>query len=239
MNFNRTVRGLSIGAPVDFRGIVVGEVTHIGIDYDPRTRGFSMPVSMRLYPGRLGNRFRENVPTPGNAIDQELLAQLVKRGLRGQLRTGNLLTGQLYVALDIFPKAPAAELDLSSDPIELPTLPNTLDQLQTQVADIARKLDRVPFDRVGSNLNDSLKDADRLFNRLDSDVVPQARDALVAAKRSFGSAEATLRQDSPLRSDVHQALQELTRTLESLNALSDYLERHPESLVRGKTRDGP
>lgn len=239
MNFSRTVRGLSIGAPVDFRGIVVGEVTHIGIDYDPRTRSFTMPVMMRLYPGRLGNRFRENVPTPGNAIDQELLAQLVKRGLRGQLRTGNLLTGQLYVALDVFPKAPAAKLDLSGDPIELPTVPNTLDELQTQIADIARKLDRIPLDQIGDNLNNSLTDADRLFRRLDTDVVPQARDALVGARRSFSSAEATLRTGSPLQSDVHQALRELTRTLESLSALSDYLERHPESLVRGKSKDAP
>ncbi|MGQ7932407.1 PqiB family protein [Paraburkholderia sp. D1E] len=239
MNFSRTVRGLSIGAPVDFRGIVVGEVTHIGIDYDPRTRNFSMPVMMSLYPGRLGSRFRENVPTPGNPIDQELLTQLVKRGLRGQLRTGNLLTGQLYVALDVFPRAPAAKLDLSSDPIGLPTVPNTLDQLQTQVADIVRKLDKAPLDQIGPNLNGSLKDTDHLFRRLGTDVVPQARDTLVAAKGSFVSAEATLRRGSPLQSDVHQALQELTRTLESLNALADYLERHPESLVRGKNKDAP
>jgi paraquat-inducible protein B len=237
MNFNRTVRGLSIGAPVDFRGITVGDVTHIGIDYDPRTRSFSMPVAMRLYPGRLGSRFRENVSTPGDALDQNLLAQLVKQGLRGQLRTGNILTGQLYVALDMFPNAPAAKPDLSGDPIELPTIPNTLDQLQAQVADIAKKLDKVPFGRIGSNLNDSLKDADHLFLRLDTEIVPQTRDTLVAARHSFGSAEATLRRGSPLQSDVHQALTELTRTLESLNALADYLERHPEALARGKPDD--
>jgi paraquat-inducible protein B len=70
-------------------------------------------------------------------------------------------------------------------------------------------------------------------------VVPEARDTLAAAKQTFGSAEATLQQDSPLQSDVHQALQELTRTLQSLNALSDYLERHPESLLRGKPGDKP
>jgi paraquat-inducible protein B len=148
-----------------------------------------MPVMMRLYPGRLGNRFRENVPTPGNAIDQELLAQLVKRGLRGQLRTGNLLTGQLYVALDVFPRAPAAKLDLSSDPVELPTVPNTLDQLQTQVADIVRTLDKTPLDQIGSNLNYSLKDADHLFRRLGTDVVPQASDTLVRRLNTGSTAE--------------------------------------------------
>jgi paraquat-inducible protein B len=155
------------------------------------------------------------------------------------LRTGNLITSQLYVALDIFPKAPPATVDVTGDPLELPTIPNTLDELQLQVADIAKKLDKVPFDEIGTNLNSALKNADQLFTRLDKEVVPEARDTLAAAKQTFGSAQATLQQDSPLQSDVHQALQELTRTLQSLNALSDYLERHPESLLRGKTGDKP
>ncbi|CAH2930962.1 MAG: Paraquat-inducible protein B [uncultured Paraburkholderia sp.] len=239
MNFNQSLRGLSVGAPVDFRGIVLGQVTNIGIDYDPKTRSFTMPVTMNIYPDRLGKRFRETAPAPGSLAGQNMLQQLVKHGLRGQLRTGNLITSQLYVALDIFPKAPPATVDVASDPLELPTIPNTLDELQLQVADIAKKLDKVPFDQIGNNLNAALKNADQLFKRLDTEVVPQARDTLAAAKQTFGSAEATLQQDSPLQSDVHQALQELTRTLQSLNALSDYLERHPESLLRGKAVDKP
>jgi paraquat-inducible protein B len=239
MNFNQSLRGLSVGAPVDFRGIVLGQVTGIGIDYDPKERNFTMPVTMNLYPDRLGKRFRETVRKEDVVAGRELLERLVKHGLRGQLRTGNLITSQLYVALDIFPKAPDAKVDVTSDPLELPTIPNTLDELQLQVADIAKKLDQVPFDQIGNNLNSALKNADKLFTRLDSEVVPQARDTLAAAKQTFGSAEATLQQDSPLQSDVHQALQELTRTLQSLNALSDYLERHPESLLRGKSGDKP
>ncbi|NIF79573.1 MCE family protein, partial [Paraburkholderia sp. Cy-641] len=181
MNFNQSLRGLSIGAPVDFRGIVLGQVTNIGIDYDPKTRSFTMPVTMNVYPDRLGKRFRETAPAPGTLAGQNLLAQLVKHGLRGQLRTGNLITSQLYVALDIFPKAPPASVDVTNDPIELPTIPNTLDELQLQVADIAKKLDKVPFDQIGNNLNSALKNADQLFSRLDTEVVPQARDTLSAA----------------------------------------------------------
>ncbi|TDN67533.1 MlaD family protein [Paraburkholderia sp. BL10I2N1] len=239
MSFNQSLRGLSVGAPVDFRGIVLGQVTGIGIDYDPKERNFTMPVTMNVYPDRLGKRFRESVRKEDVVAGRELLENLVKHGLRGQLRTGNLITSQLYVALDIFPKAPAATVDVASDPLELPTIPNSLEELQLQLADIAKKLDQVPFDQIGNNLNIALKNADKLFTRLDSEVLPQARDTLAAAKQTFGSAEATLQQDSPLQSDVHQALQELTRTLQSLNALSDYLERHPESLVRGKSGDKP
>jgi paraquat-inducible protein B len=240
MNFNQSLRGLSPGAAVDFRGIVLGQVTNIGVEYDPQTKNFTMPVTMDLYPDRLRRRTKgQPVPDTGTQESHKMLQALVKHGLRGQLRTGNLLTGQLYVALDLFPKAPPATVDVSRDPIELPTIPNTLDELQLQVADIAKKLDQVPFDQIGNNLNTALKNADRLFTRLDKEVVPQARDTLAAARQTFGSAEATLQQDSPMQSDVHQALQELTRTLQSLNALSDYLERHPESLLRGKSGDKP
>jgi paraquat-inducible protein B len=239
MKFNQSLRGLSVGAPVDFRGIVLGQVTNIGIDYDPQARNFTMPVTMNLYPGRLGKRFSDSVQGRGTVVGQELLQRLVRSGLRGQLHTGNLLTSQLYVALDMFPKAPPATVDLTRAPIELPTVPNTLDELQLQVADIANKLDQVPFDQIGANLNSTLKNADSLFKQLDTQVAPQARDTLTAAKQTFSTAETTLQQDSPLQSDVHQALSELTRTLQSLNALSDYLERHPESLLRGKPGDKP
>ncbi|ASV99284.1 intermembrane transport protein PqiB [Paraburkholderia aromaticivorans] len=240
MNFNQSLRGLSVGAVVDFRGIALGQVTGIGVEYDPQTQNFTMPVTLDLYPDRLRRRARNaTMPQARTAASGELLRRLVERGLRGQLRTGNLLTGQLYIALDIFPQAAPVKFDIGAEPVELPTIPNTLDALQVQVADIAKKLDRIPFDQIGANLSTSLKNADALFNRLNTEVVPQARDTLAAARQTFGSAEATLQRDSPMVSDVHQALQELTRTLQSLNALADYLERHPESLVRGKPADKP
>ena len=239
MNFNQSLRGLAVGAPVDFRGIVLGEVTHIGIDFDPKTKNFRMPVTANIYPERLGRRFRETIESKGEPARREILERLVQHGLRGQLRTGNLLTSQMYVSLDFFPKAPAVKIDPSRVPAELPTVPNTLDELQLQVADIAKKLDKVPFDQIGANLNHALANADKLFRQLDTEVAPQARDTLSAAKQTFSTAEATLQQDSPLQSDVRGALKELTRTLQSLNALSDYLERHPESLLKGKPGDNP
>ncbi|WP_321967811.1 PqiB family protein [Burkholderia cepacia] len=237
MNFNQSLRGLAVGAPVDFRGIVLGEVTGIGIDYDPKAKRFTMPVTMNVYPERLGKRFRETVQAKGDTARREILERLVEYGLRGQLRTGNLLTNQLYVAMDFFPTATRAKLKLDENPVELPTVPNTLDELQLQVADIAKKLDKVPFDQIGANLNSTLANADKLFKQLDTQVAPEARDALSAAKQTFSTAEATLQQDSPLQSDVRGALKELTRTLQSLNALADYLERHPESLLKGKPGD--
>ncbi|MEZ0606747.1 intermembrane transport protein PqiB [Paraburkholderia sp. IW21] len=239
MRFNQSLRGLSVGAPVDLRGIALGQVTEIGIEYSEMDKSFSMKVSMALYPDRLNRRSSEALPAPNTPGGHELLQHLVMEGLRGQLRTGNLLTGQLYVALDMFPKAPRATVDVHQNPIELPTVPNTLDELQVQIADIARKLNQVPFDKIGANLNGALENANKLFGHLDTEVVPQARDMLAAAQRTFGTAEATLHQAAPLQSDVQDAMQELTRTLQSLNALADYLERHPQALLFGKKGDRP
>jgi paraquat-inducible protein B len=239
MRFNQSLRGLSVGAPVDLRGIALGQVTEIGIEYNEKEKSFSMKVSMALYPDRLSRRSSEALPAPDTPGGHELLQHLVMEGLRGQLRTGNMLTGQLYVALDMFPKAPRATVDVHRNPIELPTVPNTLDELQVQIADIARKLNQVPFDRIGANLNGALENANRLFGHMDTEVVPQARDTLAAAQRTFGTAETTLRQAAPMQSDIQDAMQELTRTLQSLNALADYLERHPQALLFGKKGDKP
>ncbi len=239
LNFDQSLRGLSIGAPVDFRGIALGEVESIGIDYIPDRTTVRMPVIVKLYPSRLGMRLHKAQHTPALQRSSQLLATLVKNGLRAQLRSGNLLTGQLYVALDFFPNAAPARFDLARAPLELPTMPNALDQLQQQMADIARKIDRVPFDKIGTNLNDALENATRLFKDLDSQLAPQAKDTLQAAQKTFDAAHAMLQQDAPIQADSRRALTALTRALRSLSSLAEYLERHPEALLRGKSEDKP
>lgn len=233
--FDQSLRGLSAGATVDFRGIVMGEVRSVGVEFDPVKRSFRMPVTVDMYPARLGRSFAQSMAKDQDRnAGAQLLEKLVARGLRGQLRTGNLLTGQLYVALDFFPNAAPVKLDLSQEVPEVPTVPNSLDELQTQISSIARKLDKVPFEEIGKNLRDTLKSADVLLKQLDSQVVPEMKDTLGAARKTFNEADQLLQKDSPVQSDLREALQQLTQTLQSLNALSDYLERHPESLIRGK-----
>ena len=233
--FDQSLRGLSPGAPVDFRGIVLGEVRSVGVEFDPVRKDFRMPVTVDMYPGRLGRRFQQTVADErASNSGPVVLDRMVAHGLRGQLRTGNLLTGQLYVALDFFPNAAPVKLDMNSYPIEVPTVPNSLDELQTQIASIVRKLDKVPFADIGNNLRDTLKSADLLFKKVDGQLVPDVKDTLGAARQTFGAAQQVLQQDSPMQSDLRTALQQLTQTLQSLSELSDYVERHPESLIRGK-----
>lgn len=236
--FQQSLRGLTPGAPVDFRGVVLGEVKSIGVEYDRVRKDFRMPVTLLLYPERLrGSQLK--VVSEGAFIDA-----LVKRGLRAQLRTGSFLTGQLYVAFDFFPKAPAVTFDASKRPLVLPTLPGSLDELQTAVAEIVNKVQKIPFDQIGSNanetlvtLNGTLKNMDKLIQQVDGELAPEARAALVEARKAMGSAADTLAVDNPLQQDLRNTLSELSKAAQSLRVLTEYLERHPESLLRGKKED--
>jgi paraquat-inducible protein B len=246
MYFNQSLRGLTPGAPVDFRGVVIGEVKSIGVEFDRAEREFRMPVLVQVYPDRLRRRESNGNAgaTESRATQQERLRFLAEKGLRAQLRSGNLLTGQVYVALDFFPKAPAAKIDVTKNPIELPTVANSLDEIQSQVQEIATKLNKVPYEQIAGDLrttlatlNKTLTAAEQTVNRINNDVTPELAAAMKDVRKTVNTAERTLADDSPLQQDMRQTLQELTRAAGSVRVLTDYLERHPESLLRGKPDD--
>ncbi len=238
MVFKESVRGLQPGAPIDFRGIIVGEVSAINIDYDPVLKEITVPVSVQLYPDRLRAKFRKNgAARPPES--RELLAQLVGRGLRAQLRSANLLTGQLYIALDFFPKAAPVKFDPNKTPIEFPTTPGSLQELQATLASIAAKLDKVPFDALGKDLHQTLRSANALLQRLDNELVPEAKATIIDARKTLDSLQSSLGEDGSLQQNTQQTLREVSRAAEAFRVLSDYLERHPESLLRGKKADPP
>jgi paraquat-inducible protein B len=112
--FKQSVRGLSVGAPVEFRGVTIGEVISIGAEFDPKAFNFVQPVEIHIYPDRLRARSRDSgaaLPAPQTPEARLKRAQIfVEKGFRAQLRTGNLITGQSYVALDFFPEAPKVKL---------------------------------------------------------------------------------------------------------------------------------
>ncbi|PFH07997.1 paraquat-inducible protein B [Collimonas sp. PA-H2] len=239
LNFDQSVRGLSPGAPLDFRGIVVGQVRSIGIEYQRDKKNFRFPVIVELYPSRMGFS-RRDLEDKQQAYD--IAETMNKRGMRAQLRNGNLLTGQLYVAFDFFPKAPPAKISVDGPMPELATTPGTLDELQAKLGSIVTKLDKVPFEQIGRDLHTSmaaldkmLGNADKLMAQVNGNVVPQAMAALQDARQTLRAANDTLAPDAPLQQDTRRMMQEITRSTASLRALTDYLERHPEALLRGKT----
>ena len=245
--FRESVRGLSVGAPVDFYGITIGEVTAIKTQFDPKTFDFSIPVEIRIYPERLTSRYLKG-PARGRVSGKEdpkkFMEGLVNHGFRAQLRTGNLLTGQLYVALDFFPDAPKAKFDMSQEPPEIPTVPSGLQAMQktiTVLADkltkIAGDLQKVPFGQIGQDVRVTMQSANHVMKRLDEEITPQARDALIDLRKSLDSANQLMSERAPLQQDTREAMRELARTARALRVLADYLERHPEALIRGKQED--
>jgi len=246
--FDESVRGLEPGAPLDFRGVIIGEVTGIGVRLNPVGKDLQMYVETLVYGDRLRARLKGTVPEtgPGAEDPKAFPNTLVETGFRGQLRIGNLLTGNLYVALDFFPTARPAKIDWAKEPPEMPTVRSGLQELQATVSHIASQLDKVPFDQIGADLrqvlktlNRTLQDSDKLVTRLDAEVAPQARATLEEARRTLSTAERTLARDAPLQQDLRGALHELSRTAQSLRLLAEYLERHPEALIRGKREERP
>ena len=241
--FDQSLRGLSPGAPVDFRGVVIGEVKSVGAEFDRDERAFRMPVMIQIYPDRLRRQGAET-QKDSPAQQQALTKFMIGKGLRAQLRTGNLLTGQLYVAIDFFPNLATAKVDYQKSPLELPTVPGSLNELQSQVQDIATKINKLPLEEIAANLlttmaalNKTLAGAEQLTQTLNNEVSPEITAVMKDARKTIRSAEQTLAQNSPLQQDMRQTLQELTRAAGSIRTLTDYLERHPDALLRGKPND--
>jgi paraquat-inducible protein B len=259
--FNESARGLVEGAPVDFRGLVVGQVDSVKIDVDPKTRQIVVPVEVSLYPGRMRSASRTPMGQRNEEGKRKFLDDLVAQGMRAQLRSGSLVTGQLYVALDFFPNARKAAVNYTSSPMELPTTPGAIQSLQTTLATVAGKLERLPLDEIGKDARTTLASMDQLLKSVNSDVAPdlrqtlqtgtkllqrldaevsvEARATLVEARKALVSADKLLSADAPLQSDTREAMQEISRAAYALRILADYLERNPQALLMGKKGDTP
>ena len=257
--FQESVRGLSTGAPVNFYGVAVGEVTDVGLFFDPKTLNVKPRVEVVLYPERVvaqlptGQGVRLQAMVEQQVTRRDFMQKLVEqRGLRAQLATGSLLTGQRFVSLAYFPKASKARLDWTQAPAELPTTISTLPEIEEKLGRIIDKLDKVPLDGIAddlrkalASLDETLREARSTIQRFDTDVTPSLKSALDEARGALGAAEKVLTSTetnlvgpgAPAQADLRNAMQELGRAARSLRVLADYLERHPEAIIRGKTAE--
>ena len=245
--FARSVRGLAVGAPVEYRGLPIGEVTRIAVD---GTGGEANPepkiaVDVRVYPRRLPTIDKSGRQDMTLDDQRKRIDPMVRRGFRAQLASGSLLTGQLYVSLDFVKDAPAAHIDWTTTPPTMPTAPGGLDDLQATLASIAKKLDAIPYDQLATDLHKdmtdldtSLKHVDALVQHIDTGVVPEAQKTLGDARKAVDDLRKTLGTvDQTVGPQATNTLTELSKAAASIKNLSDYLERHPESLLKGKPED--
>jgi paraquat-inducible protein B len=219
--FDRAVRGLSVGAPVDFRGLQIGEVVDVTGQLNPKTFEFAVMVKIQLDAERFGVKVLEPVTAADRkAVRRKAIDSLVAAGVRAQLRTGSLLTGALYVALDFFPNPPPATVDWSQEPVHLPTIPGGLEQLEASLASILKKVDQIPFKAIGDDLR-------KVLVNLDS--------TLASARGTLDNADHFVEPNSVLSQELESTLDEVSSAARAVRVLADYLERHPEALIRGKT----
>ncbi len=258
-----SVRGLAVGAPVELFGIQIGTVTGIDLMFDPTGKESRVAVRLEVQPERIMQQAQLREADP---ID--VSRRLVERGMRVQLRSSNLLTGQLVAAFDFFPNAPHAEVRQENGTIVLPSVPGGLDSITSNLSDILVKIDRLPLDEIGRNLNEmlagargittsndlkqslhalaaTLASAQELMAKADAgagpllkrlpEIAQSLQTAVDRAGKFMGSADAGYGADSQFRRDIQRLLEQVSDTARSVRLLADYLDQHPEALLRGRS----
>lgn len=215
--FDQSVRGLQVGAPVEFRGIQIGEVRDVKLEYETATGRFHIPVRFEIEPERIANLGMVDPATRREGLDR-----LVKQGMRAQLQTGNLLTGQLIVQLDFHEGAKPAEI-VWSEPYPLfPTVPAPLEEITASVQHLVKRLENLPLDDVVRSMDEALQ---------------AARDALAQGQRTLATASALVGPDSPANSELRRALVEMSDAARSVGLAADQIQQQPDSLLFGKEGD--
>jgi paraquat-inducible protein B len=237
MHFAQALRGLDVGAPVEFVGVNIGSVVAVDLGYERQDKSFPVIVTAKVYPHRMGQAYAV-LASQGHTESDETLAALVgtlvNRGLRAQPRSASLLTGKLYIALDFLPASPRAAFDASIRPLELPTVNGTFQQLEAGVGRLVKKVNELPLEQIAADLHTDLKDLHETLSELHARVLPNAVDTLSALHSTLDSAERTLDVESPLQRSLTETLSESRSTLQAVRELADYLDRHPDALLRGR-----
>jgi len=158
----------------------------------------------------------------------------VNRGLRAQPRSASLLTGNVYIALDFMAASPRAAFDASIRPLELPTVNGSFQELEAGVGRLVKKVNDLPLEQIAADLHTDLTDLHETLSALHTRALPAAVDALLALHRTLDSADRTLSVESPLQRDLAETLSQTRSTLQAVRELADYLDRHPDALLRGR-----
>jgi len=259
MFFDGSVRGLSVGAPVMLRGIEIGKVLDVRLDLDIEELAFEIPVLVEIEPERV------NIKGDAGAIDYDpkdydkVVERMVAAGLRGQLQTGSLITGQLYVELGFHPDAPVAVVTEQDGVKVVPTVPASLEALASKVNALLDTLGKLPLQEIAGNVLGTVEGTNRLVSskeltgsiaelerllaettsalkKIDTKVVPETAAALKQTRKTLRNIQDLLARDSTLVGESIRALRAVSAAARSIDGLADYLERHPEALIKGKGR---
>jgi phospholipid/cholesterol/gamma-HCH transport system substrate-binding protein len=228
--FDNSVNGLRIGAPVKFKGVEVGSVKDIRLQLEKGKQINKIPVIIEIDLEKLTSRGAQ----PDITVNRESFRRaIVDSGLRGQLEMESLVTGLLYVAIDLFPGTPINLVQQENDDNkywEIPTLPTSLEQAKGAVMRVIGKLEDIDFKELGANLEATLKGVNRTVNspeiesvlRSLAQVMPKIDAAVVSFNKlandvdvKFSSLSDNLEQTSDA---TRQAMKQAENTLKQVDA---------------------
>lgn len=227
VRFPQSVRGLNSGAPVEYRGLRIGQVERVMLgemSSNLAGQGQAIPVLISLEPGRL------ELPDSPVGIEtlENVLGAAVENGMRASLSTGNLLTGSLYVSLDFFPNAEPAELGSFAGRTTLPTISSGLEGIAQKLTMFLDKLNELPLEGAVIEAKNTLASLDRLVSGDGMQSLPESVDS---ALRELQATLASMSSDSELQTRLLPTITELERTLASLRQLLETLEQQPNALI--------
>jgi paraquat-inducible protein B len=221
LHFDQSTRGLVKGAPIEFKGVDIGVINDVILEADERRVRFYSKVSGTIYLERLGAIYSQ-LPKELRNIEfiNTRMLNLIKRGMRAELKTGNLLTGQLYISLSFIKDAVAPKGLTAESPLFIPTVETEgLDQIQKQLSSILKKLDNIPYEDIGKELNESLK----IISSTTQDF-----------NKTLDNINLLISPDSPLTMQLNQSLKELDRTIRATRGLIDNLRDKPNAIIFGE-----
>jgi paraquat-inducible protein B len=242
--FPGSVRGLAAGADVTLHGLKVGQVTDVQITYDAAKQAIVAPVHFEVEPERIVGIGKRVAPDAGAAIDM-----LVGQGLRATLQSANLLTGQMLVALEFVPDAPPATVTRENQAFVIPTSDSgSFSSLQASAGELLRKVNTIPFESLGRNLNQTLASARDMVQNLDTGLAPTMKKlpdmaaalqkTMTDANRLVLSLQSGYGDNTQFNRDLDRLMIQLNDAVRSIRSLADLLDRHPEALIKGRPAGG-
>ncbi len=235
MYFSESVRGLSVGSPVEFGGIRVGSVADISFEADLDSNQIRIPVLIKLEPDRIPFKQQKNWKNNSQRAQGTIkfIKMLVRKGMRAQLQNVNMLTGQLSIVIDMYPDAEEVSLREESGYMIVPTVPSKLTNLTTKINNLLNKVDALPLTAIAKNLEETTAGANKLFN--DKNIAASIANLNAALEKTNKLIESTNADEGgTLGIQARTTMEELAKAARSLRAMAEYLERHPESLLTGK-----
>lgn len=227
--FGGSVKGLQIGAPVTFRGVKVGEVTDILLLMDPKTLAVWIPVYVAIDP----QTFESEAKREGS---HDFYQVLIAKGLKAQLELQSIVTGQLMISADFYPEKPIRLIGLEKKYPEIPTIPSSMEEL-------TKTIQNLPLAQIANRLDSVLAGANKVVSS------PELRESMASLNQalknvSLMSQETTKAmqgvrvitlQNANLGYEINRSVEQMTALSRSLRSFVDYLDRHPESLIKGKS----